>query len=150
MNSLPKDIDAGTGRNLWSACSVISGIGKALRPMHHRSPPATLRRLACCSLLALQLAACGTTRIASDGSPQAGVAPAISQAAQAMLTRAVADVDYARSKFALWTTAEAALNAARDAAAAGDSAGVIKYAGYVSSQVRLGIRQLDYPTTERK
>lgn len=67
-----------------------------------------------------------------------------------MLTQAAADVDYARAKFALWTTAEAALNAAHEAAAAGDSAGVIKHSGYASSQVRLGIGQLDYPTTERK
>jgi len=150
MNSLRKPIDATPDRNLWSVPPGIYGIGMALRSMHHNPTLARLFHLASCSLLALLLPACGAIQTFSSEPTQTAAKPTISQEAQAILAQAAADVEYARSKFALWTTAETALNAARDAAAAGDSAGVIKHAGYASSQVRLGIAQLDYPTTERK
>ncbi len=77
-------------------------------------------------------------------------AASITPEAQALLTQAENDVTDAKAKFALWTTAESALQAAREAAAAGDSAGVIKHAGFASSQVKLGLEQLKLPSTERK
>jgi murein lipoprotein len=74
----------------------------------------------------------------------------ISEAAQQALSQAEADVKNAKAKFALWTTAEAALAEAQEAAKTGDSAAVLKHAKYASSQAALGIGQLAYPTTELK
>jgi hypothetical protein len=74
----------------------------------------------------------------------------ITPEAQALLTQAENDVSDARAKFALWTTAESALQAAQEAAAVGDSAGVIRHAGFASGQVKLGLEQLKLPSTERK
>ncbi len=101
------------------------------------------------SLIALFISAC-SVMTPSATAEQASATPTISVEAAAALARAEADVSYAKSKFALWTTAEAALAAAQAAARAGDSARVIKQSGFASSQVRLGLEQLSYPTTERK
>jgi murein lipoprotein len=74
--------------------------------------------------------------------------PALSEAAVNALKQAEADVKMAKSKFALWTTAEKALKDAQEAAKAGDSAKVIKAAATVASQVKGGLEQLNYPSTE--
>ena len=101
------------------------------------------------SLLALLSTACGAPS-ASRPDPDSTASVKISEAAQTALALAETDVSHARSKFALWTTAESALLAARKAAAAGDSAGVLQHAVFASSQARLGLQQLDLPTTERR
>lgn len=99
-------------------------------------------------LFVMHLAGCATT---AQTAPAETVAPkGISAEAANLLAQAEADIAYARAKFALWTTAENALAAARDAALRGDSMEVMRQAGFASSQVRLGIEQLDYPGTERK
>lgn len=104
--------------------------------------------LAVTSLIALQLTGCAST---TQAPPAETAAPrSISAEATNLLTQAEADIVYARAKFALWTTAESALAAAREAALRGDSMEVIRLSVFASSQVRLGIKQLDYPSTERK
>ncbi len=83
-----------------------------------------------------------------DQEPLAGATPMLSAEAEQALAKAEADINLARSKFALWTSAESAIKSARKAAIAGDSAAVIKHAGQASDQARLGLAQIDYPTTE--
>lgn len=73
-------------------------------------------------------------------------ATGISAEAQAALTAAQADVKAAKAKFALWTTADAALKAAEEAAAKGDSAAVLKQSKLASDQAKKGLAQLNYPT----
>ena len=104
------------------------------------------------SLIALFMAGCSATPTKSAEAPKAAApaAPTISEEAQKALTQAEADAKTAKSKFALWTTAETALKAAQEAAKAGDSAGVINQAKYVSGQVKAGLAQVNYPTTELK
>ncbi len=101
------------------------------------------------SLLAFLTSACGTPSV-SGPDPVSADTVKISPAAQTALAQAETDIRLARSKFALWTTAESALRAAREAAAAGDSAGVLQHAAFASSQAKLGLQQLDLPTTERR
>ncbi|MDP2785810.1 MAG: hypothetical protein Q8O38_14655 [Sulfurimicrobium sp.] len=109
---------------------------------------------AAASLIALFMIGCSATPTKSAETPKAPAAavaaPTISEEAQKALTQAEADVKAAKSKFALWTTAETALKAAQEAAKAGDSAGVISQAKYVSGQVKQGLAQISYPTTEQK
>lgn len=103
------------------------------------------------SLLALLTTACGTPSASRpDQDPTQASSAKISPAAQTALAQAETDIRLARSKFALWTTAESALRSARAAAAAGDSAGVLQHAAFASSQAKLGLQQLDLPTTERR
>jgi PBP1b-binding outer membrane lipoprotein LpoB len=54
------------------------------------------------------------------------------------------------AKQAVWTSADSAIKAAREAAKAGDSAGVVKNAAFASAQAKAGLAQLSYPTTEQK
>ncbi len=99
------------------------------------------------------LSAYGLTGCASTESTQPAnqtTAASITPEAQALLIQAETDVSDARSKFALWTTAESALQAARESAALGDSASVIRMATFASSQAKLGLEQLKLPSTERK
>lgn len=63
------------------------------------------------------------------------------------LAQAEADVKAAAAKDALWTTAQAALKKAEEAAKKGDSAEVVKFAKIASDQARLGIAQTRYPLT---
>jgi len=74
--------------------------------------------------------------------------PSITEAARDALVQAEADVEAARARFGLWTTAETALKVARDAAKEGNSELVAKQAAFASEQARAGIVQLAYPTTE--
>ena len=100
-------------------------------------------------LIALFMQGCATPS-KPDEVQQAGVVPTISAEAEQALTKAEADINLARSKFALWTSAEIALKSARKAASTGDSAAVIKHAGQASDQARLGLAQIDYPSTEKE
>jgi murein lipoprotein len=104
------------------------------------------------SLIALVMAGCSATPTKSAEAPKAAAAaaPLISEEAQKALAQADADVKAAKAKFALWTTAETAFKAAQEAAKAGDSAGVISQSKFVSGQVKQGMAQLNYPTTEQK
>ena len=104
--------------------------------------------LAVTGFIVMHLAGCATT--AQTATTESVSPKSISVEAANLLAQAEADIAYARAKFALWTTAESALAAAREAALRGDSAAVMRQAGFASSQVRLGIKQLDYPSTERK
>ncbi len=76
--------------------------------------------------------------------------PALNAAAQQVLHQAQDDVQAARARFALWTSAASALRMAQDAALAGNNDVVIRQAAFASSQAALGIAQLSYPTTEPK
>ncbi|MCL6555445.1 MAG: hypothetical protein K6T56_03675 [Burkholderiales bacterium] len=89
----------------------------------------------------LALAGCQTT----PSQPQAAATPALSDEAKAALAKAEADVKAADAKGALWTTAEDALKAAKEAAQKGDSAAVIKHAKTASEHAALGLAQKSYP-----
>lgn len=104
--------------------------------------------LAVTGLVFMYLTGCATTGPAAPA--ETATPKAISAEAASLLAQAETDIAYARAKFALWTTAENALTAARDAAARGDSAETIRHAQFATDQVKLGIKQLDYPSTERK
>ena len=102
-------------------------------------------------LFAFALSACSEMPPAKSAeAPKEPAKPTISEEAQKALTQAEADVKTAKSKFALWTTAETALKQAQEAAKAGDSAAVLKQSAYASSQVQGGLAQLTYPSTEQK
>lgn len=111
------------------------------------------------ALFAVALSACSQTPAttseapkpaATAAAPAAPAAPTISEEAQKALSQAEADVKMAKSKFALWTTAETALKQAQEAAKAGDSASVLKQAKKASEQVQGGLAQLTYASTEQK
>ena len=111
--------------------------------------PVNLMNLPLAALLALLLALAGCAAAPEKPTPPPAETPAISAEACDALARAEADVATARTLFALWTSARDALRAARDASLRGDSQAVIRHAIQASSQARLGIEQLDYPSTER-
>jgi hypothetical protein len=106
--------------------------------------------LAAAGLFALTLGACSQAPTKAAEAPKEPTKPGISEEAQKALTQAEADVKTAKAKFALWTTAETGLKQAQEAAKAGDSASVIKQAAFVSDQVKSGLAQLSYPSTEQK
>lgn len=114
-------------------------------PVHAKKPAAFFAA----ALIAV-LSACGQTPPKTAATHKAAEKPpiAITEQAQKALAQAEADVRDARARFALWTTAEAALNLAREAAQAGDSATVLKQAAFASDQARKGLAQLAYPSTE--
>ena len=74
--------------------------------------------------------------------------PALSDEARQALGTAEADVTEARAQKALWTTAEAALKKAQEAAAKSDSATTLKFSKTASEQARLGLAQKNYPSTK--
>lgn len=100
------------------------------------------------AVMALVLAGCGQAPTRGGETPKDAASPTISEEAREALARAEADVEAARAKFALWTSAEAALLLARDAAKAGDSGAVIQQSRFVAEQVKGGMAQLSYPSTE--
>lgn len=77
--------------------------------------------------------------------PKAEAPAQLTPQASEALAKAVADVKAAEEKKALWTTASDALKQAKAAAAAKDSAAVLKYSAIASEQARLGIEQTGYP-----
>jgi murein lipoprotein len=105
--------------------------------------------LALTSVALLGLSGCADLYINQPAKPAAATEaakPALSADAQAALAAAQADVKAAKSKNALWTTAEAALKDAEAAAEKGDSATVIKQSKLASEHVQKGLAQLSYPT----
>lgn len=83
-----------------------------------------------------------------QSAPPPAAAPAkvtLSDEAQIALAWAESDVKTAQSQGALWTTANAALKTAKEAAAKGDSAAVIKNAKMASTHAKLGIEQKQGP-----
>lgn len=94
---------------------------------------------ACADLDANKTSSAGSAR------PTESAKSVISAEASAALAAAQAAVKDAKSKDALWTTAESALKAAEGAAAKGDSDTVIKQAKRASSDVQKGLAQLNYP-----
>ncbi|MBI5330282.1 MAG: hypothetical protein HZB71_06680 [Betaproteobacteria bacterium] len=105
------------------------------------------------ALLVASVSGCATapqaeTKAAAPAAPAKPAVPALSEAAVKALAQAEADVKMAKAKFALWTTAQNALKAAQEAAKAGDSAKVLKEAAFASDQVKGGLEQLNYPSTE--
>lgn len=97
----------------------------------------------------LGLSACAdldANKTSSTGSqPVESAKSTISAEASAALAAAQVAVKDAKSKNALWTTAESALKAAEGAAAKGDSDTVIKQAKRANSDVQKGLAQLNYP-----
>ncbi len=106
--------------------------------------------LALTSAALLALSGCADLYVNQPAGASAAAAPAttgsISADAQAALAAAQADVKTAKSKNALWTTADDALKAAEAAAAKGDSATVVKQAKLASDHAKKGLAQLNYPT----
>jgi murein lipoprotein len=102
--------------------------------------------LALTSAALLGLSGCaGMNANTASSQPAEAAKPTISAEAQAALDKAKADVKDAKSKNALWTTAENALKAAETAAEKGDSAAVMKQAKLASDHVAKGLVQLNYP-----
>lgn len=104
------------------------------------------------ALLVASVSGCATATqpasMAAAPAAEKAAMPAISAEAASALAQAEADVKMAKAKFALWTTADKAFKEAQEAAKAGDSAKVVKLAAFVSSQVKGGLEQLNYPSTE--
>lgn len=123
------------------AAVYISFFARLLTPVNLKNRPLA-------ALLALLLALAGCAATPEKPISARADTPAISAEARDTLARAETDVATARSMFALWTSARDALEAARDASSRGDSQAVIRHAIQASSQARLGIEQLGYPSTE--
>lgn len=106
--------------------------------------------IALAALGALLLGGCqGNGAAVKPGAPTAEAAkPALSDEARQALGKAETDVKEAKAQKALWTTAEAALKKAQEAAAKGDSAAVLKFSKTASEQARLGLEQKNYPSTK--
>ncbi|TSA19909.1 MAG: hypothetical protein D4R70_06525 [Betaproteobacteria bacterium] len=100
----------------------------------------------------VSLTACSgmkTTTAAAPAAPVAPAKPALNDEAKTALAQAIADIKKAKTERALWTSAEAAMKAAQQAADAGDSAVVIKNAKVIANQTALGLAQKAYPSTEQ-
>lgn len=83
-----------------------------------------------------------------QSAPPPAPAPAkvtLSDEAQIALAWAESDVKTARTEGALWTTADDALKAAKEAATKGDSAAVIKESKTASTHAKLGLEQKKLP-----
>jgi murein lipoprotein len=100
--------------------------------------------LALTSAALLGLSGCADMQTKTADKPAAAKAT-ISAEAKAELTAAQAEVKDAKSKNALWTTAESALKEAEAAAEKGDSDTVLKKAKLARDHVKKGLAQLDYP-----
>ncbi len=77
--------------------------------------------------------------------PAAPAKAELNDEAKIALAWAESDVKTAQSQGALWTTANNALKAAKEAAEKGDSAAVIKNAKTASTHAKLGIEQKKLP-----
>jgi len=81
--------------------------------------------------------------------PVAAVAkPALSEEASKALVQAEADIKAAKSRAALWTTAEDALKKAQEVAAQNDSAATLKFSKAASKFAEMGLAQKNYPSTK--
>lgn len=97
--------------------------------------------IALASAVVLLVGCQGGAAVKSDSAAKA----AISDEANKALVQAEADVKAAKAAGHLWTTADQALKDAKEAAAKGDSAAVIKNAKTASEQAKLGAGQASYP-----
>jgi len=77
--------------------------------------------------------------------PPAPAKAGLSDEAQIALAWAESDVKTARTEGALWTTADDALKAAKEAATKGDSAAVLKESKTASAHAKLGLEQKKLP-----
>lgn len=96
----------------------------------------------------LLIAAAVAGMLSLAGCQSAPPAPAkaeLNDEAKIALAWAESDVKTAQSQGALWTTANNALKAAKEAAEKGDSAAVIKNAKTASTHAKLGIEQKKLP-----
>ena len=99
--------------------------------------------------LLLLLGGCqGSAPIKPEAPAAEAEKPALSDEARQALAKAEADVKEAKSKKALWTTAEDALKKAQDAAASNDSTATLKFSKTASDHARLGLEQKNYPLTQ--
>lgn len=97
-------------------------------------------------LCGLMLGGCqGSGAVKLEAMAAEAAKPAISEEARQELAKAEIDVKEAKTRKALWTTAEDALKKAQEAAAKADSAATLKYSKTASELARLGIGQLSYP-----
>ena len=94
--------------------------------------------------VALALAASFASAVGAAEPAKAEITPE----AVAILETASADVKRAEAQRNLWTSVTAALDDAKRAAAAGDSAAVIRHAHAASEQAKLSIEQTRYPTVQ--
>ncbi|MHB1215811.1 MAG: hypothetical protein ACYCY9_12575 [Thiobacillus sp.] len=101
--------------------------------------------LALTAVALLGLSGCSDLYVNKSGDKPAAAQAGISAEAQAALDTAKADVKEAKARFALWTTADAALKKAEEAAEKGDSATVLKQSRLASDHVKKGLAQLSYP-----
>lgn len=93
----------------------------------------------------IALAGCqASAPVKQEAAPAAAAKPTLSDDAVKALAQAEADIKAAQSQNALWTTAADALKKAKEAAAATDSAAVIKNAKTASEQAKLGLEQKKY------
>lgn len=97
-------------------------------------------------LCGLMLGGCqGTGAAKPEVTTSEAAKPAISAEARQELAKAEIDVKEAKTRKALWTTAEGALKKAQEAAAKADSAATLKHSKMASELAQLGIAQLSYP-----
>lgn len=97
------------------------------------------------SKVLLALTSAALIALSGCATQQAPAKPQLSAEAKAALADAEAAAKDANAKFALWTTADDALKAAKAAAEKGDSETVIKQSKRVQEHVKLGTAQLNYP-----
>ncbi|OFZ99628.1 MAG: hypothetical protein A2Z44_10120 [Betaproteobacteria bacterium RBG_19FT_COMBO_58_11] len=96
--------------------------------------------------LLIAVAVAGMLSLAGcQSAPPAPAKAELNDEAKIALAWAESDVKTAQSQGALWTTAANALKAAKEAAAKGDSAAVIKNAKTASTHAKLGIEQKKLP-----
>jgi hypothetical protein len=99
--------------------------------------------------LTLSLAVCLFALVASSVHAAEASVQSLSTDAAEALANAESNVNMAKKRSALWTTAVGALEKAREAAKKGDSASVISQSETASQQAFLGMAQLGYPSTEQ-
>jgi murein lipoprotein len=106
--------------------------------------------LALTSAALLAMAGCASTETAATkpaaaAKPAEPAKPTISAEAAAELKAAQDEAKAAKASFSLWTTADAAVKAAEEAAAKGDSATVLKQAKLARAHIKLASEQNNYP-----
>lgn len=100
--------------------------------------------LALTSAALIALSGCATQQ--AQPAKSADAKPELTAEAKAALAAAETAHKDANAKFALWTTADDAMKAAKAAAEKGDSETVIRQAKVVQDQTQKGVAQLNYPT----
>lgn len=99
--------------------------------------------------ITLSLAVCLFALAASSVHASESSVQSLSTDAAEALANAESNVNMAKKRSALWTTAVGALEKAREAAKKGDSAIVVSQSETAVEQAFLGMAQLGYPSTEQ-